>query len=532
MPTFEFTSPEGKSYEVEGPEGSTKEQAFSKFQEMRPELFGGKPEKKESPGAMQRFAKGFSETFSPVKAVTEEGIIPQLMEYGRRKITGEPAPKAEAPPEKPAGLKETFGEMYNFAKKDPGKFAGVIANAIVADPELLFLPEFIPARVLAGAGKMTAAAAKTADAATQAAAVAAGQSAARQLNERGKIDMNVLRQEAQNAAAMGGGARAVGAAVAPGAARAKPEVSGMLKTAREKGYTLPASELSPIGAIIDKYYKTPLEGKNAQRFVRDITAETGTEVDRINPANLTKIDNNLSSEINGLLSPHQINAPVPLAESVRTFLRPSRDSGIDKALMQAEYGYPIPARAWQDVRSELSSELSKAMQRQDGNAIRDAEKALTDWESLKGQLPTKAQADFDKWKSKYTAYKDIYEAINRNPTAFAQYQRGSLSPQDLLNAIRSRRESETTLLGRQRPQTETALLSSGLNLLGTGEPSSLGLIGMVPKIGAAAVAKPLQAAMYSRPGQKLLYEGLGQGRMAPYFGPTVERARELTRKEK
>lgn len=33
MPTFEFTSPEGKSYEIEGPEGATREQAFGILQE-------------------------------------------------------------------------------------------------------------------------------------------------------------------------------------------------------------------------------------------------------------------------------------------------------------------------------------------------------------------------------------------------------------------------------------------------------------------------------------------------------------------
>ena len=32
MPTFEFTSPEGKSYQVDGPEGSTKEEAFKILQ--------------------------------------------------------------------------------------------------------------------------------------------------------------------------------------------------------------------------------------------------------------------------------------------------------------------------------------------------------------------------------------------------------------------------------------------------------------------------------------------------------------------
>lgn len=34
MPTFEFTSPEGKKYVVEGPEGSTQEQAFSQLQQQ------------------------------------------------------------------------------------------------------------------------------------------------------------------------------------------------------------------------------------------------------------------------------------------------------------------------------------------------------------------------------------------------------------------------------------------------------------------------------------------------------------------
>ena len=34
MPTFEFTSPEGKKYRVEGPEGATKEQAFGILQQQ------------------------------------------------------------------------------------------------------------------------------------------------------------------------------------------------------------------------------------------------------------------------------------------------------------------------------------------------------------------------------------------------------------------------------------------------------------------------------------------------------------------
>ncbi|NCA20344.1 MAG: hypothetical protein EBS86_04315, partial [Crocinitomicaceae bacterium] len=41
-----------------------------------------------------------------------------------------------------------FGNMVDFAKKDPGAFAGAIANAVVADPELLFLPQMNVERTL------------------------------------------------------------------------------------------------------------------------------------------------------------------------------------------------------------------------------------------------------------------------------------------------------------------------------------------------------------------------------------------------
>ena len=40
MPTFEFTSPEGVKYSVEGPDGATKEQAFAILQQQ---LSAGKP---------------------------------------------------------------------------------------------------------------------------------------------------------------------------------------------------------------------------------------------------------------------------------------------------------------------------------------------------------------------------------------------------------------------------------------------------------------------------------------------------------
>jgi len=48
MPTFEFTSPEGKSYEIEGPEGATREQAFGILQQQ---LASGSPPATKEPSA-------------------------------------------------------------------------------------------------------------------------------------------------------------------------------------------------------------------------------------------------------------------------------------------------------------------------------------------------------------------------------------------------------------------------------------------------------------------------------------------------
>ena len=74
MPTFEFTSPEGKKYRIQGPEGSTKEQAFGILQQQlgavlatapNPQLAGvpgydgqGRPEKPRAPVKEERPTNG------------------------------------------------------------------------------------------------------------------------------------------------------------------------------------------------------------------------------------------------------------------------------------------------------------------------------------------------------------------------------------------------------------------------------------------------------------------------------------------
>ena len=471
----------------------------------------------------------FGETFAPVKAVTEQGIIPQLYQYGKRKLTGEAAPKAEEAPEKPVGFMKSLGDMASYAKKDPGAFAGQIANAIVADPELLFLPELLPARVVSSVGKVG----KVADAATTAGAQAAGQSAARQLNERGKIDMNVLRQDALNAASLSGGARIVGEAgraALPGAKKFATEGTlNLIDEARKRGYTIPAGAMSPLGAIIDKYYRSPIKSINKKQFYEEISAPTGTQVSEINTKTLPQIESNLETEINNVLRNTQVSVPQQFSDAIRTFL-PYQKGTIENALVSIENGLPIKGETWHTVRSELGRRRANALQSNPVMAD-DINNVIKQWDAIaQGQFPQKVQDGFNTWKTKYQAFKDIDDAVLSNKTAYEKYLNGELEPSDVMSSIRQRRKSETRAPQAGKPQTETAALATGLDLLGETTPKSLGITGIIPREALRIAAKPIQAGMYTRPGQELLYRGLGQTGVAPYTGPVLERARQESQK--
>ena len=496
-------------------------------------ILGKKKEKKEKPGFIERFG----ETFQPVKAITEEGIIPQLGQYAKRKFTGEPAPKAEEQPERPMSMKESFNQVVDFAKKDPGAFAGTLANAIVADPELLFVPEFLPARVLSAiekTSKLGAATARTASASTNAAAMAAAQSAARQLNERGTVDMNVLRNEAQNAAVMGGGVRVLGETaryVAPGAkSYASEGTQELLRRAREKGYALPIGEMSPVGAIIDKYYQSPRRAINEEAFYKQVTTPTGTQVKEINAKTLPKIEADLDKEITGIMSNQKVSVPSSIKDTLQTFL-PYQKETMSNILDDIANNRQISGKNWHEVRSQLGLRAANARQSNPLMA-QDIENVISAWDAYaKSSLPAPVIESFNRWKGHYTAYKDIDTAIHASPTAYNNYLNGVLEPQDLMTAIKSRRPAEARepFGAKTRGQTYTGALGSGLNLLGK-EPVPTTFFGALPKVATGAVAKPLQALGYTPAGQSLLYQGVPFTGLAPEVGYAAEKTAQQRRK--
>jgi hypothetical protein len=77
MPEFTFTSPSGQKFNVTGPEGATKEQAFEKFKSMKPELFGeAAAAPTAAPEIVSRGTVGAAETAAP------EAPMPRLPKRG------------------------------------------------------------------------------------------------------------------------------------------------------------------------------------------------------------------------------------------------------------------------------------------------------------------------------------------------------------------------------------------------------------------------------------------------------------------
>ena len=86
------------------------------------------------------------------------------------------------------GMAEIFGAIKDQLQTDPGAFAAQAIRGIASAPELAFLPEALSLRmaeIAAKAGKVAETAVRTGTEAAQVGAVAAGESATRQLVEKG-----------------------------------------------------------------------------------------------------------------------------------------------------------------------------------------------------------------------------------------------------------------------------------------------------------------------------------------------------------
>lgn len=521
-------------------------------EEETPPLPAGATVVEEKPPEEKGFFDRFMETFHPAQSMLEESILPMVAPPGGyaapadlRALAGEvkTPPTAqqvvgsymeqkaaeqaqrraqmEGEPKKPLpGVFDTLGALKDYAVKDPGGFSGAFASALIADPALLMLPEFIPAKVVnavAKTSKAGAAALKVADAATQASAVAAGESAARQLRETGTIDMELLRNDVKNAAGVAATVRGAGMAIAPGV-MLKPgstEASQKLvKEAAQEGYAVPMEHLSTFGAAIDKFFRRPQTDKNSKLFVKEVTDPTGTPVTELNPDNMAKINSNLSQEVQSVLSGTSLRIPPSYEPLLREFLKYKKGS-VDLTLESIKNGIPIRGEDWHEIRSILGQQRNSAYG-SNPSLANDIGDIMNGWDTIANrQLPTRVRVAFNKWKSKYVAYSDLFDAVSANPTSFNNFQLGKLDPQDLANAIRSRRPKEAVQRRTQREQTAAATRAAALDLTKAGEPKSLSsafpLLDPAIRSVLAVPAKLSQLYMYSPLGQRTMIGGPGGG---------------------
>lgn len=132
MPEFEFTSPEGKSYVVNGPEGATQEQAFSILQQqMAPKQEGGSS----VGGVAKSLGTGVAEG-----AIGLAGLPGDLYHLGLRALGDNLTPESRFGSQAiKSGVEDVTGEFYKPQGRAEkiANTAGQFAPAMIGGPESL-----------------------------------------------------------------------------------------------------------------------------------------------------------------------------------------------------------------------------------------------------------------------------------------------------------------------------------------------------------------------------------------------------------
>jgi hypothetical protein len=125
MPTFEFTSPEGKSYEIEGPEGATQEQAFGILQQH----LGAAPTKPAAPAAPPQKLVAGTNAGIPDAAPNRPDPAPPLYKYDSEKPTYLQRGLSALYDKLPYGVKDTLEKTLAASMGHQPEFGAMAENA-------------------------------------------------------------------------------------------------------------------------------------------------------------------------------------------------------------------------------------------------------------------------------------------------------------------------------------------------------------------------------------------------------------------
>jgi hypothetical protein len=298
----------------------------------------------------------------------------------------------------------------------------------------------------------------------------------------------------------------------------------------KRGYTLPISEITDSAALqtLDRLFDSPLVQRNAPLFARTINKLMGQSADEVSPRVLAQANQSLGKEIRGLVANKQIdlNTLNPQAQQIllQTLqaipeLEPTKLQRIIMSLQQrAGANRVIDGETWHETRQLLQKEAQRLGRDPAAQVARDLVKAWDD--AAFNSIPDPNwKGQFTNWKSKYTVFSDVDEAVNANPTARSNFVKGVLDPEDLRNVIASKRPTEFTRRMYEPPtsgtpgreQTTEAGVIGGLNVFGR-QPESVApyyRAATAPRVlGTLLGAKGLQEYLYSPSGQRALMSGL------------------------
>jgi hypothetical protein len=140
MPTFEFTSPEGKTYSVNGPDGATPEQAYSILQKH----LGGQ-EKQQAPSMASGIGRAFASgapmiggILNKADAATNAALAPVLNPLfpEDKRLKGDFSQRYQQSLREQEGMDKAFSDQHPYVETAANIAGGIAATGLAAGTEL------------------------------------------------------------------------------------------------------------------------------------------------------------------------------------------------------------------------------------------------------------------------------------------------------------------------------------------------------------------------------------------------------------
>jgi hypothetical protein len=489
MPSFEFTSPEGKTYQVEGPEGATKEQAFSILQQHQ-----GISQKNGADNGEPKSPSLLSQAMKPIRDIPTD--IGQEFGAGSKQISqtyqrsmealakGESKPAGTALNYLSGGLQELFSPITGTA------------TAIVGDPLRKNLPDNAAGKIAANTAEDLAAMAGPGAVARSAGSIAKMMPGLNSSVQK-LLDAGIQLTPGQIAQSMFKQAED---------SLAKVPVLGSFMAAGQRRSILDFNKaiinqsLTPIGE------KLPEDLRAGRKAIAYAENKIGSAYDKLLPKLNFQADAQLSQDVTDIAKTNQRR----LSESHQKQFSASLMYALDHMDPQTA---SMDGQSFKQVESELSALARANFRSQDpkdhqfAQAINELNSAFR--ENLERGNP-KYAGDLKNLNTAWATFARAQGASIRRPKA-----EGIFSPADLLQDIKSSTskgvfargdgmlqdlaEAGNSVLPSTVPSSGTVMSGIWGALAGSG----LGAEGLIPHVTPGMVAGYGASALpYTKPGMK------------------------------